>query len=253
MTDFTGYKTFAKIFVWFVFVYVVLFQFIVPFNPFFPAPSIMLETIPDLFSTYDFANALGLTIIAVLFVPIGGFACFYFTRTPVIKLFLKYDFTKWLPSLFNFFPLLFFVFILAIWAGDSLFGEIIALMLVAGFSQKKAMSKKVRAIPEHFYLFAKSAGMSDNEIYGKIYGKLMFPYAFEKIGELFFAGWAYAFIYEAVTGNGGVGTVLFTAIKYGDVSAFFLTVLIMIAVIYFTGLTYKTVQYKAIRWIPDEF
>jgi ABC-type nitrate/sulfonate/bicarbonate transport system permease component len=253
MTDFTGYKTFARIFIWFVFIYVVLFQFIVPYNPIFPAPSIMLETLPDLFSKYRFASALGFTLTAVLFIPIGGFACFYFTRVPVIKFFLKYDLTRWLPALFKFFPVIFFVFILAIWTGDSFIGEVVALLLVAGFNQKIAMSKKVREVPKHFYLFAKSAGMSDNEIYGKVYGKLLLPYAFEKIGELFFAGWMYAFVYEIVSGNYGVGAIFYTAIKYGDLSAFFLVLLIMIIVIYLTGLVYKTIQYKVVRWIPDEF
>ncbi len=253
MTDFTGYKTFARIFAWFVFIYVVLFQFIVPFNSFFPAPSIMLETLPDLFSTYNFQAALGLTLFAVLFVPVSGFACYYYTRVPVIKLFLKYDFTRWLPSMFVFFPLVFFVFIMAIWIGDSVAGEIVALMLVAGFSQKIAMSKRVRQIPGHFYLFAKSAGVSDNEIYGKIFGKLILPYAFEKIGELFTGAWLYAFVYEIVSGNYGVGTVLYKTIKYGDVSAFFLILLIMIIVIYLTGLAYKIIQYKIVKWIPDEF
>ncbi len=253
MTDFTGYKTFVKIFGWFVFVYVVLFQFIVPFNSVFPAPSIMLEAVSDLFSGYDFANALGYTTLAVLFVPLGGFACFYFTKVPVIKLFLKYDFTRWLPSLFLFFPVIFFVFIFALWTGDSLLGEIIALMLISGFNQKIAMASRIKKIPKHFYVFAKSAGLSDNEIYGKIYGKLLLPYAFEKIGELFFAGWAYAFVYEIVSGSAGVGSVFLKTIAYGDISAFFLIILIMTIVIYFTGLAFKLIQYKIVDWIPDEF
>ncbi len=253
MSDFTGYKTFAKIFAWFVFIYVVLFQFIIPFNSLFPAPSIMLESIPDLFSKYKFASALGLTFTAVLFIPIGGFACFFYTKVPVIKYFLKYDFSRWLPSMFDFFPLVFFVFIFALWTGDSLIGEIVALMLVSGFDQKIAVSHKIKKLPLHFGLFAKSAGISDSEIYGKIYGKLLTPFAFEKIGALFLSGWMYAFFYEVVSGNYGVGTVLFTAIKYGDISAFFLIILIMIIVIYVTSLLFKLIQYKVVHWIPDEF
>jgi ABC-type nitrate/sulfonate/bicarbonate transport system permease component len=253
MTDFTGYKTFAKIFAWFVLVYIILFEFIIPFNPLFPAPSIMIETIPDLFSKYNFANALGFTVLAVLFVPIGGFACFYFTRTPVIKYFRKYDFTRWLPSTFNFFPVVFFVFIMALWIGDSFVGEVVALMLVSGFNQKIAMAYRVKKLPVHFSLFAQSAGISEKQINGDIFGKLLFPYAFEKIGALFFEGWMYAMFYEIVSGNEGVGRVIYTAIKYGDISTFFLVLLILIVVIYLSGLAYKAIQYKVVRWIPDEF
>ena len=252
MTDFTGYKIFAKVFLWFVLIYVVLFQFILPFNSLFPAPSIMFYAIGDLFTKYNFASALGFTTLAVIFIPIGGFACFYLTKAPFMKLFLKYDF-RWLENAFRFFPYMFFIFILAIWTGDSFWGEVIALMLFAGLEQKSAMAKTIRVVPSHFSLFAKSAGLSDYQIYDKIYGKLMLPYTIEKIGNLFLIGWVYAFVYEMVSGNYGVGNIILQTIKYGDSSAFFLIILIMIIVIYLFGLFFKFIQYKVVKWIPDEF
>ncbi len=252
MTDFSGYKSFAKIAAWFTFIYIVLFQSILPPNLILPSPASMIDSLGSLFGEYNFVSALGLTSFTVVLIPILGFLCCYVTRYYSPKLFLTYDLSSTLLFSFRFFSYVFLLAFMVYWFGQSWIAELVFLMLVAGLEQKIFLAQEVRKINSNYFYALHSFGLSEKEIIKKVYSKLLKPYVFEKIHMLFLLSWGWALIYEMISGNYGLGKLMLTALKYQDISILTLTIVITIILIYVSGLLFKLIEYKIISWIPDE-
>ncbi len=252
MTDFSGYKSFAKIAAWFTFIYIVLFQSILPPNQILPSPASMIDSLGTLVSDYAFFNAIGLTAFLVVLIPILGFLCCYVTRYYSPKLFLTYDLSSTLLFSFRFFSYVFLLLFMVYWFGNSWIAELVFLMLVAGLEQKIFLAGEVRKINKNYFFTLQSLGMSEKEIIRDVVSKLIKPYVFEKIHMLFLLSWGWALIYEMISGNYGMGRLMLNAIEYNDISILTLSIVIMIVVIYLSGLLFKLIEYKIINWIPDE-
>jgi len=252
MSDFSGYKSFAKIAAWFTFIYIILFQFIISPNLILPSPASMIDSVDSLFGEYHFISALGLTSFLVILVPILGFLCCYTTKYWAAKLFLNFDMHPTLYFSFRFFSYFFLLLFMIYWFRSSPIAELVFLMIVAGLEQKIYLSELVRKINPNYFQTLSSLDVSEKKIIGGVYSKLMKPYFFEKLHRLFLAAWGWALVYEYISGSFGIGNLMRKAILYNDLSTITLLVVIMIVVIYISGLVFKIIQYKVITWIPDE-
>ncbi len=252
MTDYSGYKSFAKIAAWFTFIYIILFQFILPPNQILPSPASIIDSLGTLFSEYYFISAIGLTSLLVVLIPILGFLCCYVTRYYSPKLFLTYDLSATLLFSFRFFSYVFLMLFMIYWFGSSWIAELVFLMLVAGLEQKIFLASEVRKINKDYFYTLKSLGLTEKEIIRDVVSKLLKPYVFEKIHILFLLSWGWALLYEMISGSYGMGALMLQALKYNDISILTLSIVIMIVVIYVSGLLFKLIEYKIISWIPDE-
>jgi ABC-type nitrate/sulfonate/bicarbonate transport system permease component len=212
----------------------------------------MIDSVDSLFGEYHFISASGLTSFLVILVPILGFLCCYTTKYWASKLFLNFDMHSTLYFSFRFFSYFFLLLFMVYWFQSSPIAELVFLMLVAGLEQKIYLSGLVRKIDPSYSQTLSSLGVSEKKIIGGVYSKLTKPYVFEKLHRLFLAAWGWAFVYEYISGSFGIGNLMRKAILYNDLSTIALLVVIMIVVIYISGLVFKIIQYKVITWIPDE-
>ena len=252
MSDFSGYKSFAKIAAWFTFIYVILFQFIIQPNLILPSPASMFDSIDSLLNEYHFVSALGLTSFLVILVPIFGFVFCYATKYWCAKLFLNFEMHSTLFFTFRFFSYFFLLLFMVYWFQSSPVAELVFLLIVAGLEQKIYLSELVRKIDPNYFHTLKSLGVSDKKIIGGVFSKLMKPYIFEKLHLLFLSAWGWALVYEYISGTFGIGNLMRKAILYNDLSTLALLVVIMIVVIFISGFVFKLIHYKVITWIPDE-
>ncbi len=252
MVDLTDYKRFAKYFAIFILTYVFFVDWVIPSNYYIPSTYFVLESAYTMFVDYKFLNAIGLTFATTLFVPLGGFACFLITRYGVIKFALRNNWSSILTLTFRVIPYIMIPFLFTQIVGSSIIFQFLFLMIVGGIEQKIFLFDIISKLDRNFISAAKSLGLSDKEIYRDMLGQMLLPYVFGKIHYLFLSAWGYSMVFEIISGNYGLGTLLIKSLEFHDMAMLFLIFLVIVILIYLSGLAFKLVEKKVIYWIPDE-
>ncbi len=146
------------------FVYIMLFEFILPVNKFLPRPSVLIESFPSLINDYNFINSF----ISTFSIIYSTFLISYF----IMKLFfpvlvkISIQFPKFV-LIFNaskYFIPLFLILIFELWFGSSVWGEIFFVIVIVNCLLKGEIFQKSLIVKEEYILSAKSLGLSQEKI-----------------------------------------------------------------------------------------
>lgn len=231
-----------------LFVYVALFEFILPVNKVLPKPSVLLESFITIWQDYNLVQALAITSTAV-YLSIGiGFAIFSLLSTFVIKLALEYRESLETLKIFRFFPAFFFAIIFVYWFKDSFIAEIFFGLLTFLIFISNDCINAVKKVKQEYLLIGNNLELTDNQIYSKIVWKSLLPSLTKSLLRLHYYMWIIVMIYEFIGGISGFGGVYKLALNYSDFTALF-TIAIVISVLILIGdFIIKYITNKLVFW-----
>ena len=230
------------------FVYILLFEFVLPINKILPKPSILLASIPSLVEDYNFGFALVRTVSTVFIsLFVSYFLIKFFNRSLLfaINLFPK---VLYLKKVSEYFIPFFLILLLALWFNKSIWFEFLFALVLVMSKLKFSFFGAVSSLKQEYIESSKSLGISQQLIQDKIIWKLIQPKLFESINEYYKYLWAWVLVYEFVLNSDGVGSVLNLAIKYNDLSVVVLSIIILIIVNILGTFLLKSIKRKFFFW-----
>lgn len=215
------------LFLFYLILWVILFEFILPINNIFPKPSIVLQSLSDLVANYDLILNYFSTISAIYFSLILAyfFAKLIFPFIVQGKLFASVilsieRFTRYLPGIL-------LGLLLIIWFPQSEITIFIFSFFIAStaiISHSKCLAEKLEL---GYYYSIKTFGLSDLSIYRRIYWKAIQPDLMKFINKQNVYLWISVIIFEFINLRSGMGVIFRQIIQFKDLSALIMCLVIV--------------------------
>lgn len=236
----------------YLFLWIVLFEFVLPVNKFLPKPSIVVESIVDLITKYNLLYHLVSSVVVIYFSMLFSYLLIAAMRSALIKKKnILTDFIMSLEWFSEYVPGIAIGLILIYWFPDSNYIEFIFAFAASFTSLLIRLQKLTSKAPESYSLAARSLGMKEDKINSKIIWKAVQPNLTEHLISLHFYLWSMLIAFEYIKGGLGVGVVFRDALSFNDLSALFST-FILIGLTIFAGQFFlKKIKEKYFNWSVD--
>ena len=232
----------------FIFIYIILFEFVLVPVRFIPKPSILFESFISLWDAYNLAVLLFSTTSIIYSALLLGYLLITFSAKYLLKVIYEYPGLMNFSIPFKYFSIFLFALLFNLWFSDSLTAEFIFAILVVLSFLLSALKRESQNPKEEYVLTAKSLGLSSEEIYGKVIWKDLQPSIFSGLAKLHISLWMIILIYEFVGQNEGVGSLYFTAFSYNDIAAVFALGILICLLILFGNMIIKYLYQKIFFW-----
>ena len=233
----------------FLFLWIILFEFIFPPNQILPRPSIAVMSIISLFTDYHFLINL-FSSISTLYLSFIAACLFiwifkrYLINSKNVFGYVAF-YLKWILGIV---PGILIGLFLIIWFPDSEFIKYIFIFFISFTYLINNLEHEVKKVNSEFIDAAVSLGAGKNFISDKVYWKAVEPALAESLTELHFYLWSMLIMFELIKGGYGLGSVLRTAILYKDLAGFFASVLIICLIIFIGASLIKYFKNKFFFW-----
>lgn len=231
-----------------LFIYIILFEFILPANRILPKPSILIESVPSLFQEYNFLSAIVFTFTAIYSIMFISYFLIKMTSSLLI-IFAKYY--PGLVEIFNigkYFIPLFLIILFDLWFGTSIWGEYLFILIIIMGTLKSKLLQSYSNVKKEYLTSAQSLGLTESEIIKKIIWKSIQPEIFKTflLGNI--SIWSLVIIYEYVCKTDGVGLILNLALKYNDLSLVIVLIIFLILMFLVMELLLSRIKKKYFFW-----
>ncbi|MEE9431085.1 MAG: ABC transporter permease subunit [Melioribacteraceae bacterium] len=229
------------------FVYIILFEFILPANGILPKPSILIESVTSLFKHYNFLYAFGFTLSIIFFALLVGYFLIRIFRNTMLY------FTRTFPTLISlldttkYFLMILLVFIFHFWFGNNIYGELFLAIIVVLGNLKIEYFKSANEVKQEYLDAAQSLNISESKKTNVIW-KSVQPKLFSSLEFSHYSLWTLLIIYEYINGTNGIGSVFRLAIKYNDFSVVVLLILIISTSLWLSTLLLNSIRAKFFFW-----
>jgi ABC-type nitrate/sulfonate/bicarbonate transport system permease component len=232
-----------------IFVYILLFEFILPVNRILPKPSLVIESLPFVFGDYNLFISVCYTMSIIYSAMLLSYLSLYF-QSPKIFFFMsdlegtiiKFRFLKNIPVLLP-------VVLLSLWFNSNpVFVEILLVLFISQILADRNLLKSFRNIPASYILVARNLGLGQNDIVKKIFRKYSEPELIREYSGIHRYLWGICLLFEFVVNNRGIGSVLKAVLSYNDTTAFCLIALITIILIAAGDGILKLIRRKFFLW-----
>ena len=232
----------------FIFIYIILFEFVLVPVRFIPKPSILFESFISLWDAYNLAVLLFSTTSIIYSALLLGSLLITFLAKYLLKVIYEYPGLMNFSIPFKYFSIFLFALLFNLWFSDSLTAEFIFAILVVLSFLLSALKRESQNPKEEYVLTAKSLGLSSEEIYEKVIWKDLQPSIFSGLAKLHISLWMIILIYEFVGQNEGVGSLYLTAFSYNDIAAVFALGILICLLILFGNMIIKYLYQKIFFW-----
>jgi len=229
-----------------LFVYIILFEFIIPPNKFIPQPTILWESIIHLWTIYNFGLALISTATIVYISIMISFLWVIYFRGLIIKYLVTYKKSFEVFRIFRYFPAFFFAILFAVWFKSSLTAEIIFGFLVSLILILLKMNELIPEVKSEFIIFTHQT--NPRKMFSETYWKSILPKLFQHLYRIQIYLWTLILIYEFISESIDVGLVYKNALSYNDLGAIISISIFMSIVVWLSNIILKYVEKKMIYW-----
>lgn len=231
-----------------LFVYILLFEFILPINKVLPKPSILIESVPSLFIEYNFLNALTLSISVIYLTLLISYFLIKLSKNILVVFSNNFPKSHELLKISRYFMPLFLILLFELWFQESIFGEILFILILSMGSLKSAFLFELQNIKSEYLYSAKSLGLNENEIIDKVIWKSIQPKIFESISQNHVYLWSWILVYEFISKTDGIGALLYTALKYNDFSLILVAIIFIVITILIMNFVFLNIKKKFFFW-----
>lgn len=228
--------------------WIFLFELILPVNDVFPKPSIVFQSIFDLFKTYKLGWNY-LSTITAIYLPL--FTAYYLVRLLFPIFFPKTFFADIILSVewfSRYIPGIILAMIFIYWFPKSEVTKFVFAFLIS-FSSLIIRSKKLgETLGTEYLLSMQSFGISDNSILRKVVWKAIQPELISYVIKQNIYLWASVVIFEFINLGFGLGTILRKILQFKDLSALVLMFLLIGASIFISTQLFKLIKNKFYFW-----
>ncbi len=231
-----------------LFVYILLFEFILPVNKILPKPSLLLDSIPALFSEYNLLYEMAITTSIIYLAIAIGFLfvwmlSFYFATIVNRNIGIFNNL-----RLFKNFPAFFFAILFAFWFEGSVFAELLFTVIVSTFFISISFMNSAITLPTEYKDAAKSLMIEEMKFHNNITWKYSLPKMFDELHKLHYYLWVLVLIFEFVSALNGFGSIYKLALNYNDLSVIILLGIIIALLIWLGNSIIDNIEKKLIFW-----
>ena len=244
-------KNSVVLFVTLLFVYIVLFEFILPINKVLPKPSLLYESFIHIWSDYKLLYAFT-TTTSVIYIAITFSVLFLYVRTKqFIKLFVEMRHSVLSFRIFRFVPIFFIAVLFNFWLPNNLLAELLFGFLTASFLAIRKLFNESKKTKEEYLLVARNLNLTQSDIYENVYWKSSLPALAGYYEKIHLSLWTLILIYEFIDNTHGFGFIFRTALDYKDFTALYTTAIILSLLIWFGNSVIRFVNNKIIYWSAE--
>lgn len=241
-----SYRSKFKIFSVLVFVYIILFEFILPINKFLPKPTILFESFLHVWQDYSLLSGMLITTGTIYFAIGISIILLWFLRIPIIKFFIGFPQSLEVLQLFKSIPVFLLVLITVFWFDGLELAKIIFAILITFISLSRVLAKELSRIkPEYI---AVGLNLNPENVYSEVYWKASLPSLLELAIRFQRILWLIILTYEFVSMSFGMGTIMRLALQYRDFGAIIVIGIIQALLIWLGTFIIKFVKKKIAFW-----
>ncbi|MCX6173791.1 MAG: ABC transporter permease subunit [Ignavibacteriales bacterium] len=241
-------KNSVVLFITLLFVYIVLFEFILPINKVLPKPSSLYESFIHIWSDYKLLFAFT-TTTSVIYVAITLSVLFVYVGAKYfIKLFIEMRYSILSFQIFRFIPIFFIVVLFNFWLPNNLFAELLFGFSVTAFFSMNKLFDESKKIKEEYLLVARNLNLSQSDINKKVYWKSALPALTKYYEKVHLSLWTLILTYEFIDNTHGFGFIFRTALDYKDFTGLYTLAIILSLLIWLGNSVIRFVNNKIIYW-----
>ncbi len=239
-----SHKTLA----WILFIWIILFEFILPSNNFLPKPSIVLLSFTALVKDYHLFRNISITISEIY---LSMFVAYY-----VSKIFFQYlgsfnfflDAADSIYKFFKFLPVIIPGIFLIFWIPNSNYTGFIFAFLISLTAISAAIKEESLKVKHEYVDSAISLGAKKNIIARDVIWNGIQPNLLDFIFQFHYFLWLSLLLFEFINGGFGIGAIYKSALQYRDLSSLF-SISVIVGIIIFLGfLVLKYLRRKFFHW-----
>jgi len=243
-------KNSFSLFIALLFVYVLLFEFILPVNKILPRPSLFFDSFVHIWRDYNLTSAFTITTSVVYLSLIISFIVVFAAISLLFKIFIELEGTILSLRLFRYLPAFFFAIIFNFWFSEKLFAEFVFASLAAIFFSIQKLFEESKNVKEEYILVARNLGLTPSDIYEKVYWKSAQPTLIKYYERIHYCLWGIVLIFEFIGNSNGFGYIYRVALSYKDYTALFTFAIIISLIIWFGNFLIRVINKKLIHWTP---
>ncbi|MCL5028839.1 MAG: ABC transporter permease subunit [Bacteroidetes bacterium] len=242
-------KNLHKLLILYFFLWIILFEFILPVNNILPKPSVVLLSFSALWNDYklpvNFLSTVGAIYIslALAYIIVWSIKIYLIKSNHFIS-----DFLLSLHWFSNFIPWIILGIFLIYWLPSSEYIKYIFVFLISFFFIIVHLKQELRNVKKEYIESAISLGADEKTISKKIIWKSIQPQLFNHLITLHFQLWSLAIIFEFISGGYGLGNIYRRALEYKDISAIFTITIITGITIFLGSQLIKYLKNKFYHW-----
>ncbi len=236
------------LFVTLLFVYIALFEFILPINKVIPKPTLFFESLENIWNEYGLVYALTLSGSVVYLSILCAYIHLYLGVAGYLKFLTRIEGSLSMLRAFIFLTPLFFVLLFNYWFPQNILGEFVFAFIVSSFWMLHELLNESKRVKEEYILVGKNLNLTPTEILEKIYWNSAQPELFEKIKKINYSLWLLILMYEFVGNSHGVGQVYRTAYSYNDFTALYALAIVTAIIIWLGDFMIAQIKRKFIHW-----
>ena len=233
-----------------LFIYLMLFEFIIPPNEIVPKPSLLVISLPSLWNDYDFPIRFALTFSVVYLSIFIGYLVLLLKRYFIIKFYYLYPNFLNIPNILKYFPAFFYILIFAYWFDNNIYFEFIFGIIYAASLLGFSFLKRIPDVPREYIDAAKSLNVPTKKIFSGVIWKSLKPGVFNELIRLHFSLWILVLIYEYVANTNGLGLIYKLALLYKDPAIIIDLAIILSIVILLGKMLLSYLKNKFVDWEP---
>jgi ABC-type nitrate/sulfonate/bicarbonate transport system permease component len=244
--DMDNYKSKLKVTVTLIFVYLILFEFILPINKFLPKPTILFESFLKVWEDYGLLSGIMITAGTIYFAIGLAIILLWLFRTVLIKFLLAHPDSAQILYVFKSIPVFFLIVMTAFWFDGLELAKIIFSCVVAFLSLLRVLAKELANVKAEYVTTALNTNPA--KIYSEVYWKSSLPALLELSIKFQRILWLIVLTYEFVASSFGIGTILRVALQYRDFSAIIVIGILQALLIWLGTITINYTKKKIAFW-----
>ncbi len=232
-----------------IFVYVVLFEFILPVNKYLPKPSLLYESITHIWQDYSLLYAISISTSMVIVSLLAGYFSSYINAASIFKTAERNIGVVNALKIFLYVPVIFCVALFSFWFSEYYFAEFLFVLLVSVVLSYSALFRCTLKVHSAYVDVAKNLGLTPTDVYQKVYWKSSQPLFTNEYFSIHRLMWGAVLVFEFVVNAHGIGHVMRLVLEYRDFTAL-INIALMISVLVFIGDSIiRFIRHKFITWI----
>jgi ABC-type nitrate/sulfonate/bicarbonate transport system permease component len=245
-----GFKNLMPVFLAVIFVYVLLFEFVLPVNKILPRPSLLIESVSALVTDYGLFAGFTVTTTIIYLSLIISYLTLIFIAPLLIKIYYEYPGVFNLPRIFRYFPAFFLAILFNYWFNQSIIAEFIFIYLASLSYLGLVLYGEIPNVKREYIDTALSLKMSQKKIYSKVLWKSCQPEVFNSLHKIHYYVWILILIYEFIGNANGLGNIYSFAYLYNDLAAMVTLAIIISLLVWLGNSIIKYFSEKLIYWKP---
>jgi ABC-type nitrate/sulfonate/bicarbonate transport system permease component len=236
------------LFTWLLFVYIVLFEFILPINKIIPKPTLLFESLIHIWRDYNLVFAFTTTASIIYLALICCWVYLYMGYSHYLRsdIFIKNSFNS--LRYFKYLTVFFFAILFNFWFPNNLFGEFFFTFIIATFWSGKKLLEESKRVNEEYILVARNLGLTSIDICEMVYWKASLPALSNNIKRIHYYLWVVVLTYEFIGNFYGLGSIYRTIVAYNDFTALFVLAIMTSLIIWFGDYLIGLIIKRTIHW-----